>query len=177
MYTGGKIMRKLLPFVIIGFLILSGIEAIATPDGKSDVNYSELDTDLDDNGLLTFDDDPPTCEIINPKEGYFHFLGIPLFPFKSTIAFKGFKLKPIQILTDDDVDDSEDLLVTINIQGNGIMRRINYTTSTIWNEHSGYHEIGLLNGPVIIFGYATLTAIVEDSSGYIASDEMSFLWI
>jgi len=125
-------------------------------------------------------DESPSVEIVNPKEGYLHLFGIPIFPIQYTIALKGFTLKPIQILADDDFDESEDLLVTISITGNGIFRKINYSTPAIWNEKNGYHELTVSGRDIDAlggFGYCMLIATVEDSSGNIGSDELIFIFL
>ena len=61
---------------------------------------------------------PPTVEIINPKKGYFHLFGIPLFskPFNiisDAISIGGFRLNPIIIDAKDEFDRSEDLIVKV----------------------------------------------------------------
>ena len=66
---------------------------------------------FDDTGLDTM---PPTIEIINPTEGYFHFSGIRLFPTQldivaDTMGFGGFRVRPVQVRVTDDVDAGEDI--------------------------------------------------------------------
>ena len=70
---------------------------------------------------------PPSIELLNPKEGFFHFSGRPLFPtplkiLGDTVSIGGFRLWPIIVNVTDDVDDSSDLTVTIYLndeeQGN-----------------------------------------------------------
>jgi len=65
---------------------------------------------------------PPNVEIINPKEGYFHFLGLPLIktPFNvisDTVSFGGFRFRPVIINATDNEDDNENLTVRIFIDG------------------------------------------------------------
>jgi len=81
---------------------------------------------------------PPRVEIINPREGYFHFSGIPLLPTRfdliaDTLSIGGFRLRPIRINATDDIDESEDLLVKVYLNGE---QRGNAT----WNAETGYHE-------------------------------------
>ena len=85
----------------------------------------------DSQGLSTsgqiwhFTTDPPPLpevEIVNPREGYFNFSGIPLFPtvlnlLADTVSFGGFRLRPIQINATDEVDNSEDLIVKVYLNG------------------------------------------------------------
>jgi parallel beta-helix repeat protein len=70
---------------------------------------------------------PPLVELINPKEDYLHFFGIPWIPtpfdfLEDTMAIGGFRLNPIQINAIDDFDKSEDLIVKVYLneeeQGN-----------------------------------------------------------
>ena len=70
-------------------------------------------------GLVLNEREPPKVEIVNPKEGYFHFSGIPLFPtafnfIADTVSIGGFKLRLIQVNATSD-DKGENLLVWLHI--------------------------------------------------------------
>lgn len=80
-------------------------------------------------GLPTKADQPPTVEIINPREGYLHLSGIPIFPtilnvLADTVSIGGFRLQPIIINATDDYDDKEDLMVKVYL--NDIERNVTY---------------------------------------------------
>ena len=71
-------------------------------------------------GLPTVTDQPPEIGVINPKEGYFHFSGIPLIPTQfdliaNTVSFGGFRMRPIIINATDDFTNRENLTVTVYI--------------------------------------------------------------
>lgn len=68
--------------------------------------------------LPTLTNQPPEVEIINPKEGYFHFSGYPILPtpfdlIADTLALGGFRLNPIIINATDDLDDRENVTVKV----------------------------------------------------------------
>lgn len=111
-------------------------------------------------------DEPPVVEIVNPTEGYFHFSGIRLFPtsgiIANTMGFGGFRLKPLQIYTEDDVDESSDLNVEVFIDDEEL------GTAT-FNEDADVHEIKW-TGPNL--GTFTLRVTAEDSVGNIGEDVM-----
>ncbi len=111
-------------------------------------------------------DEPPVVEIVNPTEGYFHFSGIRLFPslgfISDTLGFGGFRLRPLQIYTEDDVDDSADLIVTVFIDDETL-------GTAVYNEDAEVHEIQW-TGPRL--GTFTLLVQAEDSMGNIGEDEM-----
>jgi len=76
-------------------------------------------------------------EIVNPREGYFHFSGIPLFPtvlnlFDDTVSFGGFGLRPIQVDTGGG-PDSETIMVELFINGE-------YKGYGTLNPETWYHE-------------------------------------
>ncbi len=80
---------------------------------------------------------PPIVEIMNPKEGYFHFSGISLFPtalnlLADTVSVGGFRLKPIQVNALDN-DEMGGLLVILFINN----ETKGYGT---WNPETGYYE-------------------------------------
>ena len=110
---------------------------------------------------------PPSVDIINPKEGYFHFSGIPLFPrtlnlITNTMSIGGFRLNPIIINATDDVDNSEDLIVKIYLNGE---EQGNASYCCDWRLHEWFWTEFAL-------GAYTLTVTAEDSFGVIGSAEM-----
>jgi desulfoferrodoxin (superoxide reductase-like protein) len=112
-------------------------------------------------------DEPPTVEIKNPTKGYFHFSGIRLFAtyfdiIYDTMGFGGFRVKPVQVYTEDDVDANEDIVVKIYIDDE--LRNI-----ATYNPRSGFHELKW-TGPRL--GVFTLKATAEDTYGNIAVTEM-----
>ena len=112
-------------------------------------------------------DDPPLVEIKNPTKGYFHFSGIRLFAtyldiIYDTMGFGGFRVRPVQVLTEDDVDESEDIIVKIYIDDE-------IRDTAVYNPENGYHELQWI-GPRL--GVFTLKATAEDTQGNIASAEM-----
>ena len=111
-------------------------------------------------------DEPPVVEIVNPTEGYFHFSGIRLFPasgiIANTMGFGGFRLRPLQIYTEDDVDNSADLNVKVFINEEEL-------GTADYNVDNELHEIKW-TGPNL--GVFTLTVTAEDSMGNIGEDQM-----
>jgi len=112
-------------------------------------------------------DEPPVVEIKNPTKGYFHFSGIRLFAtyldvIYDTMGFGGFRLRPVQIFTDDDVDDSEDLIVNIYIDDE-------LRDTAVYNPDNELHELKW-TGPRL--GVFNLKATAEDTQGNIGSTEM-----
>jgi desulfoferrodoxin (superoxide reductase-like protein) len=111
-------------------------------------------------------DEPPVVEIVNPTEGYFHFSGIRLFPsfglIGNTLGFGGFRLSPLQFYTEDDIDESNDLIVEVFIDDEVL-------GTAIYNIEEQLHEIKW-TGPAL--GTFTLSVTCEDSSGNIGSDEL-----
>ena len=79
-----------------------------------------------------------------------------------TMGFGGFRVKPVQIFTDDDIDNSEDLIVKIFIDDE--LRDI-----AVYNSENGYHELKWV-GPRL--GVFTLKATAEDSQGNIGIAEL-----
>ena len=73
-------------------------------------------------GYPIIGDQPPSVEIINPREGYFHFSGIPLLPtpfdlIADTLSLGGFRSRPVIINVADDFDNREDLIVKVYLNG------------------------------------------------------------
>ena len=113
------------------------------------------------------DDTPPTITIVNPTEGYFHFSGIKLFPtilniVSDTMGFGGFRVVPVQVQVEDDVDPPEDISVYMYVkedeQGN-----------MTWNSEKSLFQRKWI-GPDL--GVYTLNITAEDSSGNIGYSEM-----
>jgi len=113
------------------------------------------------------DDDPPIVTIVNPTEGYFHFSGIKLFPtilgiLSDTMGFGGFRVVPVQVQVEDDVDPPEDISVYMYVkedeQGN-----------MTWNSEKSLFQRKWI-GPDL--GVYTLNITAEDSSGNIGFSEM-----
>lgn len=113
------------------------------------------------------DDTPPTIEIKNPTVGYFHFSGIKLFPtlinlIADTMGFGGFRLRPVQVLVQDDTDPPEDINVYMYVydeeQGN-----------MTWNNETNFHERKWI-GPDL--GVFTLNISAKDTSNNIGYVEM-----
>jgi len=111
-------------------------------------------------------DEPPVVEIVNPVKGYFHFSGIRLFPsfgiVADTVGFGGFRLRPLQIYTEDDIDKSEKLIVEVFIDGEKL-------GTASYNENAEVHEIRW-TGPNL--GTFDLSVTAEDSMGNIGDDNM-----
>ncbi len=117
-----------------------------------------------------FTNQPPSVKFINPKEGYFHFSGISLFPTifnlnTDTISLGGFRLRPVLINTTDDFDSSEDLIVKVYLNGNekGIA---SYCSK--WKLHEWFWT-------GFSFGFYQLKITAEDTRGNIGSIEMG-IW-
>ncbi len=74
-------------------------------------------------GVERTDDTPPSIQIENPTMGYFHFSGIKLFPtilnlVADTMGFGGFRVRPVQVKVEDDVDPPEDISVYMYVKEN-----------------------------------------------------------
>ena len=115
-------------------------------------------------------DEAPVVEIANPTKGYFHFSGIRLFPttldlLADTASIGGFRLDPIRVYTDDDVDDPPDLEVKIFIDGEE-------RGTAQWNSATGYHEWKWTGWGL---GTYRVKATAEDSSGNTGFAEMD-IW-
>ncbi len=87
---------------------------------------------------VVYKNQPPSVEFVNPREGYFHFSGIPLLPtplglIADTISLGGFRLRPIQVDATDDLDEPGELIVELFIDNEDK----GYGT---WNPETGYYE-------------------------------------
>ena len=120
-----------------------------------------------------FPDDPgpPDIVFVNPREGYFHFFGVPLFKtlfnyFADTVNIGDFRLRPIQVKIGEGGPDGDDYRVWFFINGE-------YTGEVTWNSETGYYEWewdGWVNGEYILEIWA------EDENGIIYPPvELSFL--
>jgi hypothetical protein len=108
------------------------------------------------------DDTPPTIEIVNPTEGYFHFSGIKLFPtiidiIADTMGFGGFRLRPVQVHVEDDIDLPEDISVYMYVKDDE-------QGELTWNSNNNLFERKWI-GPDL--GIYTLNISAEDTSGNI----------
>ncbi len=116
-------------------------------------------------------DEPPVVEIVNPVKGYFHFSGIRLFSsfgiVADTVGFGGFRLRPLQIYTEDDIDESENLIIEVFIDGEKL-------GTASYNENAKVHEIRW-TGPNV--GTFDLSVTAEDSVGNIGDDNMQVWYI
>ena len=126
------------------------------------------------NGILTrsitvrdpTQDEPPNVEIVNPTEGYFHFSGIRLFPsfglLGDTLGFGGFRLRPLQLRAEDDIDEPDDLIVEVKIDDEPL-------GTASYNNNEQLHELQW-TGPAL--GTFTVTVTCEDSTGNIGTDSL-----
>lgn len=115
----------------------------------------------------TSQDYPPEVQIVNPVKGYFHFSGIRLIPtsldlIADTMSLGGFRLAPLQILATDDIDERQDIEVTIylNEEKLGIAQ---------FNNRNGYHE---LKWTGLGLGVYNVKVTAEDSSENINEDQL-----
>jgi hypothetical protein len=101
-----------------------------------------------------------SVEIVNPREGYVHFSGIPLFPtilnlLADTVSFGGFRLRPIQVNATGGGPNGDYLYVWlfINDQDKGL---------GTWNPETGYYEWQWTGKS---YGVYSLTVIAKDIFG------------
>jgi hypothetical protein len=141
--------------ILIVMLALAMVSVFADTDFPSS---------FDDTGL---DTTPPTIEIINPTEGYFHFSGIRLFPTRlnivaDTMGFGGFRVRPVQVRVTDDVDVAEDISVYMYVYEDeqGVMS---------YNSNTNLYERKWI-GPDL--GVFTLSITAEDTSNNSNSVEL-----
>ena len=84
------------------------------------------------------DTSPPTIEIVNPTEGYFHFSGIRLFPTQldivaDTMGFGGFRVRPVQVRVTDNVDSPQNISVYMYVYDDE-QGQMNYNSNTNLHE-------------------------------------------
>lgn len=137
-------------------------------DGNIVWEYTMLDQPADAERIINQPlNNPPTVEIINPIEDFFHLSGIPLFLtpldlIANTLSIGGFKAMPITINATDDIDSSANLNVKVYIngeeQGVAIFCPVGRVHEWVW---SGW-----------AFGLYDLKVTAEDSHGAISSAEM-----
>jgi hypothetical protein len=113
------------------------------------------------------DTTPPTIEIVNPTEGYFHFSGIKLFSTQldivaDTMGFGGFRVRPVQVRVTDNVDSPQDISVYMYVYENE-QGQMNYNTD------NNLHERKWI-GPDL--GAFTLNITAEDTSNNTESYNM-----
>lgn len=122
-------------------------------------------------GGYSTDSEPPMMQVINPKEGYIHIFGIPVFPQLSSsesscITVGGFRLKPMQFKVDDNLDDPSDIAVYLCIEGENKIR-LSYNEKKQVYE---YHWTG--------FGFGTssvnITAIDRSGNQYAITEQISY---
>jgi hypothetical protein len=113
------------------------------------------------------DNTPPAVLIVNPTQGYFHFSGIKLLPtildiISDTMGFGGFRIRPVQVQVEDNIDSPEDISVYMYVkedeQGN-----------MTWISDKNLFERKWI-GPDL--GVYTLNVTAEDTSGNIGYAEM-----
>jgi hypothetical protein len=113
------------------------------------------------------DTTPPEIIIINPVEGYFHFSGIQLFetPFDligDTMGFGGFRVKPVQAIITDDIDDASQISASIYWTDVTLPDSYQKERDMQYNSNSEIFE-GKWIGPAL--GTFYMKIIAEDSSG------------
>jgi len=126
--------------------------------------YTDFTSYIADTGK---DTTPPTIEIINPTEGYFHFSGIRLFPTRlnivaDTMGLGGFRVRPVQVRVTDDIDFPQDITVYMYVYEDE-QGQMNY------NSNTNLHERKWI-GPDL--GVFTLNITAEDTSNNSNSIEM-----
>lgn len=108
---------------------------------------------------------PPIPEVVfvNPKEGYFHFSGVPLFQtilnfFADTATLGGFRIIPIQVNGTNGGPDDDPLMVKlfINNRCKGL---------GTWNPKTGYYEWKWTGWAL---GTYTIKVIAENEYGKIS---------
>ena len=108
-------------------------------------------------------------EFVNPRGGYFHIYGVPLFKtilhiFGGTSNFGGFRLRPIQAKCSEG-GSGEHLKCQLFINGE-------YKGEGTWNSENGYIEWQWTG---LSFGYLILEIWAEDEIGNRCSAQMS-IW-
>lgn len=119
------------------------------------------------NATIQIDNTPPEITIVNPVEGYFHFSGIQLFttPFDligDTMGFGGFRVKPVQAIITDDIDDASQ--ISASIYWTDVTKPDDYQKERDM-QYNGDLELfeGKWIGPAL--GTFYMEIVAEDSSG------------
>ena len=110
----------------------------------------------------------PEVRIVNPREGYFHFSGVPLFKnifhfFADTANIGGFRLRPIQVNGTNGGPDGDPLMVRLFINGED-------KGAGTWNPETEYYEWQWTGWAL---GTYLLEVWAEDQYGYVTFDEIS----
>ncbi len=124
------------------------------PGGSSKDNYPLIEP--------VSDNIPPVIKIINPTKGYFHFSGIKMFPtflrmMSDTIGFGGFRLRPIQVQVQDNIDSPEYLNVYMFVKEDE-------QGEMTWNSTKNLFERKWIGSDI---GVYKLNITAEDTSGNI----------
>lgn len=114
------------------------------------------------------DDEPPAVEIVNPREGYLHFSGLPLLPnpfgfIADTMSPGGFRLGPVAVAATDNVNQPEELDVDIYIDGEK-------RGDAVWDDQRQEHTWKWTGWGL---GTYILEARAEDTSGNAGTAQMT----
>ena len=114
------------------------------------------------------DDEAPVVDIVNPRQGYLHFSGLPLLPnpfsfIADTMSPGGFRLGPVAVAVTDNFNQPEELDVDIYIDGEK-------RGDAAWDSQSQQHEWKWTGWGL---GTYTLEARAEDTSGNVGTAEMT----
>ena len=142
----------------------------ADSDGIGDTPYYISGGDSKDNYPLMeplIDNIPPVVKIVNPTEGYLHFSGIKLSPtflnlIADTMGFGGFRVRPLQVKVEDDVDAAKDISVYMYVKEDE-------QGEMTWDSDKNLFERKWI-GPDL--GFYTLNITAEDTSGNLGYAEM-----
>ena len=142
----------------------------ADSDGVGDTPYYISGGDSKDNYPLMeplIDNIPPVVKILNPTEGYFHFSGIKLLPtflnlIADTMGFGGFRVRPVQVEVEDDVNAARDISVYMYVKEDE-------QREMTWNSNKNLFERKWIRPDL---GFYTLNITAEDTSGNIGYAEM-----
>ena len=133
-------------------------------EGFFNIEYGSLNIDSCRIIWVDYDpesfDFPPSVEIVNPKKGYFHFLGIPYMPTLLNVVtdaklLGGYRRLPIQVAAADDTSEMGELMVTLYINN----KDKGYGT---WNPETRYYEWRVTGWALGIY---RLMVIAKDEHG------------